>query len=81
MVYSKLNYFFQKDISFLKKALIFYLMIMLIECKIEIFPDHHSAYDPNFKRSQVKTITNDSFYYDLGYFTQKLKNIVLQNMD
>ena len=71
MVYSQLKIFFKKDNFFLKKALLFYLMIILIECKIEIFPDHHSAFDPNFKRAQVKTITNESFYYDLGYFTQR----------
>ena len=71
MVFSKIKYLFQKNDFFLKKALIFYLMIILIECEIKIFPDHHSANDPNFRKSQVKTITNESFYYDLGYFTQK----------
>ena len=71
MVFSKLKLIIKKDNFFLKKAVIFYLIILLIDCKIEIFPDHHAANDPNFRRSQVKRITNESFYYDLGYFTQK----------
>ena len=73
MAFTKLKNELKKDYIFLKKALIFYLMITqtIIECTINIYPDHHSEDDPNFKRSQVKKATNDSFYYDLGYFTEK----------
>ena len=54
----------------LTKLLFFFLLTQtLIKCTIDIYPDHHSQYDPNFNRSQVKGITNESFYYDLGYFT------------
>ena len=63
----------RRDYLFFKKFLIFYLVIShaLISCKIEIFPDHFSKEDPNFKRSQVKRVTTQEFYYDLGYFTEK----------
>ena len=63
----------RRDYIFFKKFLIFYLVIShaLISCKIEIFPDHFSKEDPNFKRSQVKRVTTQEFYYDLGYFTEK----------
>ena len=73
MAISKLKSELKKDYIFLKKVLIFYLMITqtIIECTINIYPDHHSEDDPNFQRSQVKKITNESFYYDLGYFTQR----------
>ena len=63
----------RKDYIFFKKFLIFYLVIShaLISCKMEIFPDHFSPEDPNFKSSQVKRVTSQEFYYDLGYFTEK----------
>ena len=63
----------RKDYIFIKKFLIFYLVIShaLISCKMEIFPDHFSSEDPNFKSSQVKRKTSQEFYYDLGYFTEK----------
>ena len=73
MVFSLIKSEFRKDCIFLKKFLLFYLLISkaVISCKMQIFPDHFSENDPNFSRSQVKSITNQEFYYDLGYFTQK----------
>ena len=70
MTYSIIKSKYRKDYIFLK-FINFHLLITLItiNCEINIFPDHHSEYDPNFNRSQVKGITNESFYYDLGYFT------------
>ena len=63
----------RKDYIFLKKFLIFYLLVShtLISCKLEIFPDHFSENDPNFKRAQIKKYSTQEFYYDLGYYTQK----------
>ena len=73
MVFSHLKkYQFRKNYLFFTK-LIFYLVITqtIIKCTIDIYPDHHSEDDPNFKKSQVKKVTNESFYYDLGYFTER----------
>ena len=73
MVFFLIKSEFRKDCIFLKKFLLFYLLISqaLISCKMKIFPDHFSKEDPNFSQSQVKDITYQEFYYDLGYFTQK----------
>ena len=69
MEHLKTKHHLHKNLIFL----IFCIAITLtiIKCEIKIFPDHHALDDPNFNRSQVKKITNESFYYDLGYFTQK----------
>ena len=71
MIFSLLKYEY-KTKYFLTK-LIFYFVFSrtIIKCTINIYPDHHSEYDPNFNRSQVKKLTNESFYYDLGYFTER----------
>ena len=72
MVFSRLKSEYKK--VYLPFIILYcYLMITqtLIKCEINIYPDHHSEHDPNFNRSQVKQITNESFYYDLGYFTNK----------
>ena len=57
--------------------LLFITLILIlntqIKCEIKIFPDHHTEDDPVFNKSQVLDITNESFYYDLGYFTEKEK--------
>ena len=56
MVFSHLKkYQFRKNYLFFTK-LIFYLVITqtIIKCTIDIYPDHHSEDDPNFKKSQVK---------------------------
>ena len=73
MVFSFIKTELRKDYIFLKKFLLFYLVIShaIITCKMEIFPDHFSEKDPNFSRGQAKKKTIQEFYYDLGYFTQK----------
>ena len=74
MVYS-IKIKIKKEYLFLIRLLFFYLINQaIIECTINIYPDHHSQYDPNFNRSQVKGITYESFYYDLGYFTNLSEN-------
>ena len=73
MVFSFIKSELREDYIFLKKFLLFYLVIShaIITCKMEIFPDHFSEKDPNFSRGQAKKKTIQEFYYDLGYFTQK----------
>ena len=73
MVFSFIKSELRRDYIFFKKFLLFYLVISqaVISCKMEIFPDHFSKEDPNFSRGQAKKITNQEFYYDLGYFTEK----------
>ena len=69
MEYSLIKSEFQNKYIFL--FLYLSIALTIIKCEIKIFPDHHAIDDPNFNRSQVKKITNESFYYDLGYFSNK----------
>ena len=73
MVFSSIKSDLRKEYIFFKKFILFYLLISqaLINCEMKVFPDHFSKDDPNFSKSQVKTITPQQFYYDLGYFTEK----------
>ena len=63
----------RKDYNFIRKFIVFYLIISqsLINCTINIYPDHHSEDDPNFSKSQVNFRSTQQFYYDLGYFTDQ----------
>lgn len=57
----------------LKKFFIFYLLVSssIIKSEIKIFPDHYEHGDEVFSTSQVDGVTNERFYYELGYFTDK----------
>ena len=64
--------------NFIRTIFLLFITFMLIfnsqiKCEIKIYPDHHTEDDPVFNKSQVMDITNESFYYDLGYFTEKEK--------
>ena len=55
----------------MKKIFLFYLIISnsIINSEITIFPDHYEHDDEIFTTSQVDGITNERFYYSLGYYT------------
>ena len=55
-----------------KKFLLFYLIISsnIIDCGITIFPDHYEHDDEIFTTSQVNGVTNERFYYSIGYFSE-----------
>ena len=56
-------------------SIFFFLYIIIkqffpAKSEVKIFPDHISAGDPIFNKSQVYSVTNERFIYKLGYFTQ-----------
>ena len=55
-------------------SIFFFLYIIIkqffpAKSEIKVFPDHISAGDPIFNKSQVYSVTNERFIYKLGYFT------------
>ena len=63
--------FSQRNSFLAKKIFLFYLIISnsIINSGITIFPDHYEHDDEIFTTSQVNGITNERFYYSLGYYT------------
>ena len=63
--------FSRHSLFLMKKILFFYLIISdnLINSEIKIFPDHYEHDDEIFTTSQVDGVTNERFYYSIGYFS------------
>ena len=67
-----LKSFSKRSLLFTKQILFLYLIISnhLINSEITIFPDHYEHDDEIFTTSQVDGVTNERFYYSIGYFSE-----------
>ncbi len=61
--------------TFMYSLFIILFSLIYIKCDITIYPDHISPGDPIFNTSQVYDTTYERFYYSLGYYTDKRKEI------
>ena len=68
----KFLYLSRHSLMMAKKFLFFYLIISnnIINSEITIYPDHYEHDDEIFTTSQVDGVTNERFYYSIGYFTE-----------
>ena len=55
-------------------SFLFFIIILSffhIKCEMKIFPDNIAPGDPIFNTSQVYGVSNERFYYSLGYYTDQ----------
>ena len=63
----------RKNILLIKKFLFIYLIIsnnLILNIESKIYPDHYEHDDEIFTTSQVNEVTNERFYYSIGYFSE-----------